>query len=167
MHTKLCTLKCAHKKSCILNHIFFFINFIKKWWSLSVEVLLSTRPTPSSFYMFKTTQSSKSVKANNQLSIFGYILDRGSWTKAVNKVGPYSLSLAVLSAKLMNNKQNSGSSTLGQILPVIRFAWKAVAEMAENQDLGRGPPNIISSGSLQMVCLSTLDLGMTSANTCF
>ena len=85
----------------------------------------------------------------------------------MNKVGPDSLLLAVLSAKLMNNKQNSGSSTLGQILPVIRFAWKTVAEMAENQDLGRGPPNIISSGSLQMVCLSTHDLGMTSANTCF
>jgi hypothetical protein len=53
-------------------------------------------------------------------------------------------------------KSHSGSSTLGQILPVIRFAWKTVAEMVENRDLGRGPPNITSSGSLEMVGLSTL-----------
>ena len=45
----------------------------------------------------------------------------------------------------------SGSATLGQLLPVIRFAWKTVAEMAENRDLGRAPPNITSSGSLEMV----------------
>ena len=51
--------------------------------------------------------------------------------------------------------QHSGPWTLGQILPVIRFAWKTVAEMAENWDLGRGPPNITSSGSLEMVSLST------------
>ena len=51
---------------------------------------------------------------------------------------------------------HSGSSTLVQILPVIRFAWKTVAEMAENRDLGRGPQNVTSSGSLEMVCLSTL-----------
>ena len=31
-----------------------------------------------------------------------------------------------------------------------------MAEMAENQDLGRGPPNITSSGSLEIVGLSTL-----------
>ena len=36
------------------------------------------------------------------------------------------------------------------------FAWKTVAEMTENQDLGRGPPNITSSGSFEMVGLSTL-----------
>ena len=40
--------------------------------------------------------------------------------------------------------------------PVFRFAWKTVAEMAENRDLGRGPLNITSSGSLEMVGLSTL-----------
>ena len=51
---------------------------------------------------------------------------------------------------------HSGSSTLGQILPVIRFAWKTEAEMAENWDLGRGPPNITSSGSFEMVGLGTL-----------
>ena len=51
---------------------------------------------------------------------------------------------------------HSGTSTLGQILPVIRFAWKTVAEMAENRDLGRGPPIITSSGSLEMAGLSTL-----------
>ena len=31
-----------------------------------------------------------------------------------------------------------------------------VAEMSENQDLGRGLPNITSSGSFEMVGLSTL-----------
>ena len=51
---------------------------------------------------------------------------------------------------------HSSSSILGQILPVIRLAWKTVAEMAENRDLGRGPPNITSSGSLEMVGLGTL-----------
>ena len=51
---------------------------------------------------------------------------------------------------------HSGSSTVGQILPVIRFAWKTIVEMAENRDLGRGPPNITSSGSCEMVGLSTL-----------
>ena len=45
---------------------------------------------------------------------------------------------------------------IGQMLPVIRFAWKTVAEMAENWDLGKGPPNITSSGCLEMVGLSTL-----------
>ena len=40
---------------------------------------------------------------------------------------------------------HSSSSTVGQILPVIRFVWKTVAEMAENKDLGRGPPNITTS----------------------
>ena len=33
---------------------------------------------------------------------------------------------------------------------------EAVAEMAENRDSGRGPPNITSSGSLEIVGLSTL-----------
>ena len=47
----------------------------------------------------------------------------------------------------------SGSSTLGQILPVFRFALKTVAE---NRDLGRGPPNITSFESLEMLGLSTL-----------
>ena len=42
------------------------------------------------------------------------------------------------------------------ILPVFRFAWKTVTEMAENRDLGREPPNITSFGSLEMVGLSTL-----------
>ena len=51
---------------------------------------------------------------------------------------------------------HSGSSTLGQILPVIRFALKTMAEMVENRDLGRGPPNITSFGSLEMVGLDTL-----------
>ena len=37
-------------------------------------------------------------------------------------------------------------------------AVKTVAEMAENQDLGTGPPNITSSGSSEMVGLSTLIL---------
>ena len=32
------------------------------------------------------------------------------------------------------NRIHSGSSTLGQILLVIRFAWKTVAEIAENRD---------------------------------
>ena len=50
---------------------------------------------------------------------------------------------------------HSSLSTLGQILPVIRFAWKTVAEMAENRDLCRGPSNITSSGSLDMEGLST------------
>ena len=40
--------------------------------------------------------------------------------------------------------------------------------MAENWDLGRGPPNIISSGCLEMVGLfKHHDLGTTLANTCF
>ena len=56
----------------------------------------------------------------------------------------------------VNQPFHSSSSTLGQILPVIRFAWKTVAEMAENRDLGRGPPNTTSSGSLEIVGLSTL-----------
>ena len=56
------------------------------------------------------------------------------------------------------DRAHIASSTLGQILPVIRFSWKTVAEMTENRDLGRGPPNITSSvGSvLEMVGLSTL-----------
>ena len=41
--------------------------------------------------------------------------------------------------------------TLGQILPVIVFARKMVAKMAENKDVGRGPPIITSSKSLEMV----------------
>ena len=57
---------------------------------------------------------------------------------------------------MSKNDYHSGSSTLGQILPVIMLAGKMVAEMAENRDLGRGPPNITSSGSLEMVVLSTL-----------
>ena len=39
--------------------------------------------------------------------------------------------------------------------------------MAENWDLGKGPPNITSFGSFEMVGLSTFDLGTTSPNTCF
>ena len=34
--------------------------------------------------------------------------------------------------------------------------------MAENRDLGRGPPNITSSGSLEMVGLGMVDLGMVN-----
>ena len=40
--------------------------------------------------------------------------------------------------------------------PLLTFASKTVVAMAENQDLGRGPPNITDSGSLGMVGLSTL-----------
>ena len=39
----------------------------------------------------------------------------------------------------------------GQILPVITFAWKMVAETAESWDFGKGPPNITRSGSLETV----------------
>ena len=53
-------------------------------------------------------------------------------------------------------EQHGSSSTLSQILAVIRIPWKTVSEMAENWDLGRGPPNITCSGSLEMVGLSTL-----------
>ena len=51
---------------------------------------------------------------------------------------------------------HSGCPTFGQIIPVIRFAWKTVTEMAENRDIVKGPPNITSSGSLEIVGLSTL-----------
>jgi hypothetical protein len=35
--------------SCVTCHIFYLIFFRTKWWGLSMEGLLSTRPTPSSF----------------------------------------------------------------------------------------------------------------------
>ena len=35
--------------------------------------------------------------------------------------------------------------------PIIMFAWKMVAEMAENWYMGKGPPNITSYGSFETV----------------
>ena len=56
-----------------------------------------------------------------------------------------------LNAKTRRCQRHSCSWNLGQILQVIMFAWKMVAEMAENWDVGRGPPNITNSGSLETV----------------
>ena len=46
--------------------------------------------------------------------------------------------------------------TLGQILPVISFAWKMAKEKGKHLDVGRGPPNITSSGSFETVGLGIL-----------
>ena len=45
-------------------HFFFSSFFRTKWWSLSVEGLLSTGPTPSSSLINKVTQSSFSSKSS-------------------------------------------------------------------------------------------------------
>ena len=52
-----CHLSCVRcHMSCVTCHVshvtcnIFFYFFFTKWWSLSVEGLLSTGPTPSSFY---------------------------------------------------------------------------------------------------------------------
>ena len=50
-----------------------------------------------------------------------------------NKVVTSTLDIVDIQEKI-KDAEHSGSSTLDQILPVIRFAWKAVAEMAENLD---------------------------------
>ena len=46
-----CHVSCV---TCHLSHVtffFFFFFFWTKWWSLLVEGLLSTEPTPSSFFL--------------------------------------------------------------------------------------------------------------------
>ena len=65
--------------TCLMSHVtchnFVLLFFWTKWWSLSVEGLLSTGPTPSSFVSseyWKQNITSKTIKAKSRIPVFDF-----------------------------------------------------------------------------------------------